>query len=488
MQHELQGLKDLVLFGGAPFAEDSGDMTIIHDDPRKAVHMAKMYYDYTREIIRSRVSIPFHTYYLSASGTRTFIASKKMQISKSSAPYHINRTLSGFVIDGGRLNVVLAPSGAGKSFFIKTHKEFTDGDTLLTWPEEEGWWLDEDRRLAVNSELWLQLAQSDRSKAILYNGDPTVIPRQVLHIFNFIALVLPLESVHKSNLALRVLEENGQPTDWGVVDKNRRDLHKFAFLTGVPIFSGFNEMRNHLYRTLHVKMEAAVRGGHTSINMTDTCAMLLSHSNTYTYNNAPWDSLTFGSHMSMRVHTNEYARFAGMTQHRWKHLTRNLPLYYVMLMIGAKPILKMTTCGNIASVTLNGNEITASGHMLGALTWLAFPDCMESGMPRQYPDFHTYLVMYMRNQHVHTPSLEPYAVGIAYHRWIETFAGIIGSYYAIKILLKRGLHASKRNIYLWRLYARRAVRMIAITPRTWCFNVKHNRDSDPRFGTIDRAV
>jgi len=251
----------------------------------------------------------------------------------------------------------------------------------------------------------------------------------------------------------------------------------------IPVFSSFRDVYNRIARDTRKAIDSGLGSGKNSFNITRTALSIVSPRGTYLHLNSG-NLLTFGSHVSMRIHTNEYARYSGLTQHRWKHLTRMLPLFYIMSFIGYKVKLETTPCGHISNVVYKKNIINASGHMLGMFTWIAFPDSRLAGMPLLYPDMHTYLVMYMLNQSVTTPSLEQSATKVAYHRWVETYAGILGSYVAIKILLKKGVYMKKRDAILWRLYARRAIRMIKITDRNTYMDVEYNRGEDPRFGLI----
>jgi len=479
-------LQDLVIFGGAPYAEDRGDNIVIYDDPRKASHKPAMYYDYCRRMLQNGVSLPFHTYYIDPlTSVRRFLYYKSIPISYRSRS---NNTVSvhsdGYLIDGDKINIILASSGSGKSTLSKTNPKFIDMDRKLEWPSDLSWLESEQSIYDVNVGLWQQMVKLPTQEIYLYNGMPQAIPNYIRKKFRFIALVeLPI-SLHQRNLATRAGSSSVQPKEWDVVLRNRMDLKSFAIEEGIPVFTGFNAAIVNYAQTIGRGVIRAIRGGHTVLNVSAALLEVLSVGGTITYPDVGPSILTFGSHVSMRIHTNEYARYTGLTQHRWRHLTRQLPQFYIMGLLGMLADIKYTACGNIDTLRFKGNEISASGHMLGMFTWIAFPNIRVSGMPAVYPDVHTYLSMYMINQKEVTPSLEPYSKEVAYHRWIETLAGIIGSYYAIKILLKSGLFMKKRDAYLWRLYARRAIRMINITDRTWYFNIPYNRNDDPRFGPL----
>jgi len=482
----LIGLFDLVKFGGAPFAEDVNDQTVIHDDPRKAAHKQLLYAQHVKRMLTMKVSLPFHTYRLDGENVRRFLYTRRIPVSISSRS---NNTLSihkdGFLIDGDKLNIILAASGSGKSHFVETYRMFKDADLLLKWPDRTVDWHSNSQDVHdVNIGLWQQMAELPTSHVLLYNGDMTAIPKYLEHKFRFLAVVEVPWKRHLENLKIRERTGSRQNYDPEKAIPNRKALREFAENREIPIFSGFISAMAMYTRETYQYVSEAVQGGQSILNITETALKLVSPGGVFVVNDKPLDKIGFGSHISMRIHTNEYARFSGLTQHRWRHLTRFLPQYYILLMLGFKPTVELTMCGNIGGIKLFGDEISPSGHMLGAFTWLAFPDARLSGMPLMYPDFHTFLTMYMLNQKQVTPSLEPFVPEIAYHRWAETLAGIIGSYYAIKILLKRGLTISKRNAILWRLYARRAIRSIVVNDRTWYFKAKFSRDNDPRFGPL----
>jgi len=481
----LTGLYDLVKFGGAPLAEDVDDVTVIHDDPRKASHKPKMYDDHIKNMLKLRCSLPFHTYYIDATGFRRFLFDVGVPVSlKSKSNNSISSHPDGLLIDGDKINIALAASGSGKSHFVKNNPWFTDADTILSWPKDTSWLDDPESTKAVNIGLWQQLAGKDSRSILLYNGDTSVIPKYLEHKFRFIALIEIPHSTHIEHITQRIRERSSQLTKKSVIDNNRRSLREFAMSRGIPIYCGFGSFSAAITRVAYQKVSNAYNQGKTVLNINTTSLRLVSPDGVFRTQLPHGSVLKFGSHVSMRIHTNEYARYSGLTQHRWRHLTRHFPQLVVLTTFGYKPKIELTICGNIKSVSLFNEEINASGHMLGMFTWLAFPHSRLSGMPQMYPDFHTYLVMYLRNQTESTPSLEPYNKDVAYHRWVETIAGVIGSYMAIKILLKKGITMSRRDYIMWRLYARKTLRSIVINDRTWYFNTKFNRDSDKRFGVV----
>jgi len=478
------GLYNLVKFGGAPLAEDRGDTTVIHDDPRKAAHKPAMYDTHIQDILRTGVSRPFHTYQLDDQGVRRFVHYKKIPVSvRSRSNNCIIPDAKGYPIDGDRINIIIASSASGKTAFIKEHPEFVDGDDLLKWPSDTDWVYETSSRAAVNVGLWQQLASQNADSVILYAGDVSVIPKYLERRFRFVALVHISDARHKANILEGIKSGSSQPTDWELISAHRKELFDWAITKEIPVVSGFRQARDLIVRTGRRAVDAALSQGKNRLNITRTMIRLIAPTGVYTHLDSG-DRMTFGSHVSMRIHTNEYARASGLTQHRWKHLTRMLPLFYIMCILGYKVQLRTTPCGHISDVMYKGNVINASGHMLGMFTWIAFPDARPSGMPSLYPDMHTYLVMYMLNQTAPTPTLEQHTRRVAYHRWIETYAGIVGSYFAIKILLKTGLSMRRRDALLWFLYARRAVRMIRITQRNTYMDVEYNRSEDTRFGPL----
>jgi len=483
---ELVGLLNLVKFGGAPLAEDINDKTIIHDDPRKGSHKQWLYYLHIRRMLSMRISMPFHSFKIDDENMRRFMYTRRIPVSISSRS---NNTISihkdGFLIDGDKLNIIISASGSGKSHFVEKYNMFKDADPMLKWPDRSIDWHSNPKDIYdVNIGLWQQMAELPKTHILLYNGDMSAIPKYLEHKFRFLALVEVPWDRHKKNLDIRKATGSRQHHSHDLAIVNRRQLREYANKHGVPIYSGFISAMATYTREIYKYVSEAVQAGHLILNITETALKLVSKGGVFECADKSLTQISFGAHISMRIHTNEYARHTGLTQHRWRHLTRYLPQYYILVMLGFKPSVEMTICRNISAIKLFGDYINPSGHMLGAFTWLAFPDSRVSGMPIMYPDFHTYITMYLLNQKVRTPSLEPYVPEIAYHRWVETLAGVIGSYYAIKIMLRKGATMTRRNAILWKLYARRVIRSIVINDRTWYFNTKFNRDNDKRFGPL----
>jgi len=474
------GLYNLVKFGGAPLSEDINDTTVIHDDPRKAIHKAAMYEEYIRLICKLKVSLPFHVYTLDERGTRKYLMMKRVAVSMRSRS---NNTITphegGYEIDPKPITVILAPALSGKSTYCMRNPWFVDADSILKWPSDDAWMEDTRSIRDVNIGIWQQLAEYKGSHILLHNGMMEVLPPYLTKRFNFISAVLPPEDIMARNTAASQRRPNvaGARSCFN-------SIATYAAANGVPTFSGFISATAYITNAYYRKVQTAYKEGFNLLRVNETALKLIAPDGVF----RTWDTkpgrLSFGAHASMRIHTNEYARYSGITQHAWRHMTRHYPQAIVMRALGYKIDLEYTPCGHISKVNSCGVEISASGHMLGMLTWLAFPHSRVCGMPLMYPDFHTYIVMYLANQRVVTPSLEPYNPDIAYHRWVETLAGVLGSYVAIKILLKKGLFMSRRNAIMWKLYSRRIIRSIIINDRTWYLDVKFNRDQDRRFGPV----
>jgi len=480
-----EGLYNLVKFGGAPLAEDVNDGVVIHDDPRKGSHKPSMYDEYIKLILRLKVSIPFHTYTIDDYAVRRFLYFVRVPVSKDSRSNNsISSHKDGYTIDGDKVNIIMASTGSGKSHFTRKNSWFRDADSILKWPTDTSWLNTQEGIHDTNIGLWQQLASYEGRDILLYNGSMLALPKHLLHKFRFLGLVEISDKEHKVNISRRKVANSPQPTDWDIIERNREELKSWAISAGVPVFGGFSSMASHLTHGLYKKVTEAYKRKHTILDVTHTALKLIAPDGVLRMWDAKPERLTFGAHVSMKIHTNEYARYTALTQHRWRHLTRHYPQLIVLHTIGYRPTIELTKCGNISRVLLNGEEISASGHMLGMMTWLGFPHSRVAGMPALYPDFHTYLSMYIANQKHSTPSLEPFNPEVAYHRWVETIAGLLGSYVAIKILLRRGLIMYRRDAILWKLYARRLMRSIVINDRTWYMNTKFNRDNDKRFGPL----
>jgi len=580
--NKIKGLYNLVKFGGAPLAEDMGDVTFVHSDSRMYNDSENQYKLYIRNLICKKIFVPYHHYVLDKDNIRRRLTYE-----------NLNFNFFGSDTLHAPIRIIMAPSCSGKSHFINvTNNVFLDGDSYIKWPSDPEWINSEASRNEVNIGLWQQIAKKWNNNYIyLYNGNPYLIPENLKKRIEILSIVLiPLDK-HKENIASRSTNDNVYDIDWPYVKKklasgdvkelyNRSDLKRgkqylrvtmdnvidvgvfvesyrngsgdgmetffkfykdgkydtykeetFGFTDGRgmalymnsediavmnkrrnPDFNTIMDNRRMLYKYAKENDIPILYSFNSAISREMTKAYHILRMNNKSFDGACIDTgdipksiinhiqfigqgkllrpkrfngkLTFGTHISFRIHTNEYARYSGLTQHRWKHLTRFLPQLYIMGILGFHTEYDLTPCKNIHKLWFKGNEISPSGHMLGAFTWLAFPDSRLSGMPNIYPDFITYLTMYMVNQSKVTPSLEPSSDVVAYHRFVETLAGIIGSYYAIKILLRSGLTIKKRDYIMWKLHARRAIRMIKITPRTWYFGVKFDRDADTRFGPI----
>jgi len=193
---------------------------------------------------------------------------------------------------------------------------------------------------------------------------------------------------------------------------------------------------------------------------------------------------TFGTHISYRIHNNVIAMAAKITDRIWKHMTRFVPQIVVFNMLGYKYDIVKDENGCIVSIKVDGVCINPSGHMMNGLTWLATPNLSLLGSPLIYPDFYTFVTDYLSDQHRSYGSIEQHDKEVAFHRFHETAAGVLGSYVAIKLLLKGGVSIKKRDFILWRLYCRKILRSIVINSRTNYLNINSSRDDDQRFGMI----
>jgi len=436
-------------------------------------------------VFRLKTSLPFHTYSIDSSGVRRFLMFKRIPVSiNSKSNNSISSHADGYTIDGDRVNIILAASGSGKSHYNSTHPWFRDADLEIKWPEDKSWKLDPQSVFNTNIGLWQQLSEYKGRDILMYNGVIAAIPKHLVRKFNFLALVHIEDTKHHDNLIARTKNEPDRLVDMDKIFDNKKLLYEYAKGNNIPIFGGFHSAVSHITHNLYSRISKAYKMGHTILNCTRTALKLVAPDGVFRLWDSKPEHITFGSHVSMRIHTNEYARFTGYTQHKWRHETRNYPMYVLLDMLGFKPKIELTICGHISKVMIDDVEMNASGHMLGMFTWLAFPHERVCGMPQMYPDFHTYITMYMLNQSAKTPSLEPYNSDVSYHRWVETLAGLAGSVVAVMILLKKGLPLTKRNLIMWRLSIRKAVRMIRINDRTWYMNVERDRNSDKRFGPV----
>jgi len=564
------------LYSGAPLAVDNGDTVVIHDDPRK-LHpsISKNYNASLGECLRMRIISPFHCWRLDSNMIRRFVPFEFEKIRWSTIgapvmPYEFY------------VKIILAPSAAGKSYWLKKNPEFKDGDRYIDWPKELFWWRNPSLVDAMGKEIWKQASKWSPESIYLFNGDPSLIP--VNSKIYIMGVVLPPWSIHKRNIDYRRSQGfSYQPTLDDEILGNRRMLIKYAKDKGITIYKGFNSMRAHILSTyidrlkryhkhsdeffvnltiknivfpdgkmmlprtphrlgiviMHITMKgryyhlkskkdgispfgAWIRDGETpnqalnrqSLNeFKDFKIVNMSYSetgdgslrlyqttlnvNTLPEPKSEWEWVevqlskpvstdyydTFGTHISLRIHTNKFASFLKINDIQWKHMVRFIPQLVILRMIGYSPTVH-TEDGFIRGIKLNGTHITPSGHMLNGLIWLAFPDLSVPGMPMVYPDMHTFVSEYLLNQYTKTSSIEQFNSKTAYHRYFETAAGVLGSYVAIKMLMSKGIKMLRRDFILWRLYSRKILRSVVINSRTSYMEINSSREDDKRFGII----
>jgi len=483
-----KALYELTLYGGAPCAEDRYGLVMIHDMPKIHHRLDKMTSVLLRTTLKTGLNIPLRYYTIGDDDRRTFTPFRNVVLSEkhiSLAPcLIINRPSS-------RVHMILAPSGSGKSYFCMNNDDVVDGDNMLIWPDDPTWINSIQTRRKVNSELWMQIKQMHGSdKVVLYNGDVGELPPYWEKWLTIHSIVLPSLRIHKRNLYARTLKKGGdnvQPTDWELIEGNRNQLHKFAKAHSIRIWHSFLPAVNEIAKKALYDISDAVPHGKTT-NHPITAFSRLSLDGKLTGMNIGTHSFKFGTHISFRIHTNEYARACRVNGQYWKHVTRMLPAIYICGTIGFKCSYDLTNTGYIDKVHIHIRdnaknatvEVNPSGHMLNALINLCFPNDV-CGMPTIAPDFGGFVSAYLHNQYTSTQSLEPQDITVAFHSWIETYIGIIGSYYGVKLLLRNGFLVTKKNFILWRAYCKAIIRRIAITERTTILRFKSKRDLDPRF-------
>lgn len=132
-----------------------------------------------------------------------------------------------------RTNIILAPSGAGKSFAVSRYPNFfADGDDAVAagpgWPSTPYWWDDPHREKFDTpiAKAVLDAAAGD-PRVVLFNG--------VLPLSSVGAVWLPTAGAHQRNLQMR--RDRGvtsQPNTWMQVVGNREYVLSLA-AKGVPL-------------------------------------------------------------------------------------------------------------------------------------------------------------------------------------------------------------------------------------------------------------
>lgn len=142
-------------------------------------------------------------------------------------------------------NIVLAPSGAGKTFFsIRYPGIAVDGDLVVKqahgWPEGR-WWetMSVEERLEIharNEDALTDFAHEHPDFLILFNGrwsNPGIV----------YAVVIPDEDQHRANVEAKAARGvTTQPNKWSEVTGNRDRLARFASTQAIPIYTSFEVM------------------------------------------------------------------------------------------------------------------------------------------------------------------------------------------------------------------------------------------------------
>jgi len=482
------GLYEWALESGAPLAHDSPGGVIVHDSViNNHVIISSMYKKYIKMCLKVGNFVSFICWYIVED--EADIMRRKLIKYKTEDVIVCDTSRTLFDHDT-KVMVILAPSGAGKTHWIgDDNKTFRDADKFIKWPTVGNWWKDEPTRKAVNRELWDQVSKFETGYVYLYNGDPLML--QSKHNIHVLGVVMPNLKRHKLNIESRLRGVTNQPTDMDVIIPNRTALISYAKSQKLRIYGGFNEMKYAIISMYYKKLSCI--NPDYGFYLSKPMRELVTTDGKMTYTRLQQDDEDchgcddlphFGTHISLRIHTNEYARFLSISSYAWRVCTRIMPQMVILDMLGIKYSIARRKPTTI-DLDLGGYDANPSGHISNGLTWLATPELKIPGMPIIYPDFHSFITEYIINQYQVTYSLEPYDPNVAYHRYHETAAGVLGSYVAIKMLLRKGVTIRKRDYIIWRIYCRKILRSISINPRTNYGKVMSSRDDDQRFINVD---
>lgn len=84
--------------------------------------------------------------------------------------------------------LILAPSGSGKSHYVKSPEakgrgnKIVDGDKLVTWPKQHRWWEKPKLKERVHESTTSEIAKYIRENpdhVVLWNGDVSLLVRKV---------------------------------------------------------------------------------------------------------------------------------------------------------------------------------------------------------------------------------------------------------------------------------------------------------------------
>jgi len=510
---EFEGLFNWALKSGAPLAEDVQDINnkkykiIIHYDASKDKNIITKYNSYVNELLKSKISYKFTSFEISE-GVRTQLPPKKFKTYKyfnyskkdnflySSlnkddiilSMYNIPKDLFGekrvtFIntrVDVEDPIVAFAiPSGGGKSTMVDKWSDMgaIDVDDLV--PNTEN--LNKLRRVALDTgdweeyliiynktliNSWERVKKEKNPKIVFIHNKYTAHILGIRHVFK---LKMPLD-IHIDNVARRdpsIFNEKLVESSWNSVDTDNifhNHLDKEMF-----ILRKINEVidKNRIHKTFHL-LRKAIDYGINSDTITfiqvyhNAESLLSSHGNTVT----SMDTTKLGVDVSLKIHTNELARFLKMTNQQWRYFTRSKPAYIVARCLSNKVTFTNSFNGLMEDVFVNGQKIDVSGHVVQSLIAMAFPDFSFFGSPNLYPDHHSFFSGFIINQTNVTYSLEPTFQFPAYHSWIETYSGVVGAISGISLMLKSGVKTHKKHIIMALMYARKLIKSIKFTNRT----------------------
>jgi len=151
------------------------------------------------------------------------------------------------------MHVILAPSSAGKSWFV-LHNDglgdfgcLIDGDAVVSqyvgWPKEAKWWEDATLSGIVhqrNCRSIRTFASKRPDALVFFNGDMSSDPGLVG------AVVIPPLQVVKRNMSNKAARGSDQPIDPATITENVAAIRSFASRSGIPEFTTFESAVRHL--------------------------------------------------------------------------------------------------------------------------------------------------------------------------------------------------------------------------------------------------
>lgn len=513
------GLFNWALESGAPLAEDIEDLNlriinvIIHFDPSKDINIKNKYNRYVHEVLKTKISYKFTSFCIDDSVRKPLptIKYKTYKYYKytgkddahesliklgdiiiSEHPYPSNIWVGKQVkyIDTtvGILSPIVAfaiPSGGGKTSMTKTIQGSVDVDDLVPNSEE----LKKLRRTSLDSGNWEEYLKIYNKILITSWNNLKIRPTIVFMHNKYTAKILNIHYVFEVKLHLEHHKHNVEKRDpliynsklvessWNTVDtQNVMDSH-FDMLDFVS--RNFNNVvSKYRMRKSFYQLRKAIDDGIQSDNIVfirvyqGTESLLSSHGNTVSSMNI---INNYGIDVSLKIHTNEFARYLKMSNQQWKYYTRSKPAYITARLFSRNVTYTKTFDGYIDEVYINESIIDVSGHIIQALIAMAFPDFSFFGSPNIYPDYHSFFSNFIINQTNVTNSIEPTFLFPAYHSWIETYIGVMGAISGISLLLKRGVKTHKKHILMFLIHSRKLIKSIKITGRTM-IGVKKNTD------------